>query len=152
MNEFLWVENYRPKTISECILPDELKETFQSFVDQEEIPNLLLCGTAGVGKTTVAKALCEEMDTDYLVINGSDEGRFLDTVRNQAKSFAASVSLTSKAKHKVIIIDEADNCTPDVQMLLRGNIEEFGLLHTDYDFLETKHSYASAYAWRRKAP
>ena len=125
MNEFLWVEKYRPKTISECILPDELKETFQSFVDQEEIPNLLLCGTAGVGKTTVAKALCEEMDTDYLVINGSDEGRFLDSIRNQAKQFASTVSLTKTAKHKVIIIDEADNTTHDVQLLLRACIEEF---------------------------
>ena len=123
MNEFLWVEKYRPKTISECILPDELKETFQSFVDQEEIPNLLLCGTAGVGKTTVAKALCEEMDTDYLVINGSDEGRFLDSIRNQAKQFASTVSLTKTAKHKVIIIDEADNTTHDVQLLLRACID-----------------------------
>tara|TARA_B100001989_G_scaffold192342_1_gene141208 strand:- start:2865 stop:3728 length:864 start_codon:yes stop_codon:yes gene_type:complete len=98
---------------------------FEGFVEQGEIPNLLLAGPAGIGKTTIAKALCNELEADFFVINGSDEGRFLDTVRNQAKSFAASVSLTSKAKHKVIIIDEADNCTPDVQMLLRGNIEEF---------------------------
>tara|TARA_Y100000992_G_scaffold233610_1_gene164524 strand:+ start:3119 stop:3982 length:864 start_codon:yes stop_codon:yes gene_type:complete len=98
---------------------------FEGFVDQGEIPNLLLAGPAGIGKTTIAKALCNELEADFFVINGSDEGRFLDTVRNQAKSFAASVSLTSKAKHKIIIIDEADNCTPDVQMLLRGNIEEF---------------------------
>jgi len=84
-----------------------------------------LCGTAGVGKTTVAKALCEEMDTDYLVINGSDEGRFLDSIRNQAKQFASTVSLTKTAKHKVIIIDEADNTTHDVQLLLRACIEEF---------------------------
>ena len=125
MSEFLWVEKYRPKRIEHCILPPELKSTFESFVKAGEIPNLLLCGTAGIGKTTVAKALCEELQVDSIVINGSDEGRFLDTVRNQAKSFAASVSLTSKAKHKIIIIDEADNCTPDVQMLLRGNIEEF---------------------------
>tara|TARA_B100000530_G_scaffold232637_1_gene150650 strand:+ start:1834 stop:2697 length:864 start_codon:yes stop_codon:yes gene_type:complete len=98
---------------------------FEGFVEQGEIPNLLLAGPAGIGKTTIAKALCNELEADFFVINGSDEGRFLDTVRNQAKSFAASVSLTSKAKHKIIIIDEADNCTPDVQMLLRGNIEEF---------------------------
>ena len=124
-DEFLWVEKYRPKTIEECILPKSTKETFQSFVKQGEIPNLLLCGTAGVGKTTIAKALCHELGVDYYVINGSDEGRFLDTVRNHAKSFASTVSLTSTAKHKVIIIDEADNTTHDVQLLLRATIEEF---------------------------
>ena len=112
MNEFLWVEKYQPKTVSDCILPSELKETFQDLVDQGEVPNLLLCGTAGVGKTTVAKAICEELDTDYLMINGSDEGRFLESIRNQAKTFASTVSLTKTAKHKVIIIDEADNTTP----------------------------------------
>ena len=122
---FLWVEQYRPKSIDECILPDSTKDVFRGFLDQGEIPNLLLAGTAGVGKTTVAKALCEELGSDYLVINGSDEGRFLDTVRNQAKSFASTVSLTSEARHKVIIIDEADNTTPDVQLLLRACMEEF---------------------------
>lgn len=122
---FLWVEKYRPKTIEDCILPESTKEIFQGFLEQSEIPNLLLAGTAGVGKTTVAKALCETLGTDYLVINGSDEGRFLDTVRNQAKVFASTVSLTSTAKHKVIIIDEADNTTHDVQLLLRACIEEF---------------------------
>ena len=122
---FLWVEKYRPKTIEDCILPESTKEIFQGFLEQSEIPNLLLAGTAGVGKTTVAKALCETLGTDYLVINGSDEGRFLDTVRNQAKVFASTVSLTSEAKHKVIIIDEADNTTPDVQLLLRACMEEF---------------------------
>ena len=125
MNEFLWVEKYRPKNIEHCILPDDLKKTFKSFVDAGEVPNLLLCGTAGIGKTTVAKALCHELGVDYLVINGSDEGRFLDTVRNTAKQFASTVSLTSSAKHKVIIIDEADNTTHDVQLLLRASIEEF---------------------------
>ena len=124
-DEFLWVEKYRPKTIEECILPKDTKDTFQSLVNQGEIPNLLLCGTAGVGKTTVAKALCNELGVDYYVINGSDEGRFLDTVRNHAKQFASTVSLTSSAKHKVIIIDEADNTTHDVQLLLRASIEEF---------------------------
>ena len=124
-NDFLWVEKYRPQTVDECILPDETKAIFQGFVDQGEIPNLLLSGTAGVGKTTIAKALCRQLGVDYMVINGSDEGRFLDTVRNQAKSFAATVSLTSSARHKVLIIDEADNTTPDVQMLLRASIEEF---------------------------
>ena len=125
MNEFLWVEKYRPKNIEHCILPDDLKKTFKSFVDAGEVPNLLLCGTAGIGKTTVAKALCHELGVDYLVINGSDEGRFLDTVRNNAKNFASTVSLASTAKHKVIIIDEADNTGNDVQLLLRAFIEEF---------------------------
>ena len=122
---FLWVEQYRPKTVDACILPDSTKEIFNGFLEQGEIPNLLLAGTAGVGKTTVAKALCEALGSDYLVINRSDEGRFLDTVRNQAKTFASTVSLTSEAKHKVIIIDEADNTTPDVQLLLRACMEEF---------------------------
>jgi len=92
---------------------------------QGEIPNLLLSGTAGVGKTTIAKALCNQLGADFYVINGSDEGRFLDTVRNQAKTFAATVSLTNSSRHKVLIIDEADNTTPDVQLLLRASIEEF---------------------------
>ena len=122
---FLWVEKYRPKTIDDCILPDSTKKIFRGFLEQSEIPNLLLAGSAGVGKTTIAKALCNELGTDCLVINGSDEGRFLDTVRNQAKVFASTVSLTSDAKHKVIIIDEADNTTPDVQLLLRACMEEF---------------------------
>ena len=125
MNDFLWVEKYRPTTVDECILPESVKNTFKSFLEQGEIPNLLLSGTAGVGKTTIAKALCNELGADFYVINGSDEGRFLDTVRNQAKNFASTVSLTASAKHKVLIIDEADNTTPDVQLLLRASIEEF---------------------------
>ena len=124
-DEFLWVEKYRPKKIEECILPQGIKDTFQQFVNRGEIPNLLLAGPAGCGKTTVAKALCHELGVDYYVINGSDEGRFLDTVRNNAKNFASTVSLSSQAKHKVIIIDEADNTTNDVQLLLRASIEEF---------------------------
>ena len=124
-DEFLWVEKYRPKTIDECILPPGIKKTFQDFLDKGEIPNMLLAGPAGCGKTTVAKALCNELGVDYYVINGSDEGRFLDTVRNTAKNFASTVSLSSTAKHKVIIIDEADNTTNDVQLLLRAFIEEF---------------------------
>jgi DNA polymerase III delta prime subunit len=123
--DFLWVEKYRPKKIEDCILPADIKKTFQDFVDQGEVPNLLLAGPAGCGKTTVAKALCEELGVDYYVINGSDEGRFLDTVRNQAKNFASTVSLQATGKHKVIIIDEADNTTTDVQLLLRANIETF---------------------------
>ena len=124
-DEFLWVEKYRPKTIEECILPENIKKTFKDFLSKGEGPNLLLAGTAGCGKTTVAKALCAELGVDVYVINGSDEGRFLDTVRNNAKNFASTVSLTSDSKHKVIIIDEADNTTPDVQLLLRASIEEF---------------------------
>ena len=124
-DEFLWVEKYRPKKIEDCILPAGIKDTFQQFVNRGEIPNLLLAGPAGCGKTTVAKALCHELGVDYYVINGSDEGRFLDTVRNNAKNFASTVSLSSQAKHKVIIIDEADNTTNDVQLLLRASIEEF---------------------------
>jgi len=125
MSDFIWVEKYRPQQIEECILPDHIKKTFQDFVDQGEIPNMLLSGPPGIGKTTVAKALCKELGVDYYVINGSDEGRFLDTVRNNAKNFASTVSLTSDSKHKVIIIDEADNTTSDVQLLLRASIEEF---------------------------
>ena len=124
-DEFLWVEKYRPKTIEDCILPDTIKKTFIDFLDKGEVPNLLLAGPAGCGKTTVAKALCNELGVDYYVINGSDEGRFLDTVRNNAKNFASTVSLSSTAKHKVIIIDEADNTTNDVQLLLRAFTEEF---------------------------
>jgi DNA polymerase III delta prime subunit len=124
-DEFLWVEKYRPKTIEDCILPENIKKTFRDFLNKGEVPNLLLSGPAGCGKTTVAKALCNELGVDVYVINGSDEGRFLDTVRNNAKNFASTVSLSSDAKHKVIIIDEADNTTPDVQLLLRASIEEF---------------------------
>ena len=125
MSDFIWVEKYRPKTIDDCILPESIKKTFREFLSQGEIPNLLLAGPPGIGKTTVAKCLCEQLGADYYVINGSDEGRFLDTVRNQAKNFASTVSLTSESKHKVIIIDEADNTTSDVQLLLRASIEEF---------------------------
>ncbi len=124
-NEFLWVEKYRPKTIEDCILPTSIKKTFQDFLDKGEIPNMLLAGPAGCGKTTVAKALCNQLGVDVYVINGSDEGRFLDTVRNTAKNFASTVSLQATGKHKVIIIDEADNTTNDVQLLLRAFTEEF---------------------------
>tara|TARA_Y100001954_G_scaffold207657_1_gene231293 strand:+ start:267 stop:1214 length:948 start_codon:yes stop_codon:yes gene_type:complete len=125
-DEFIWVEKYRPKTIDECILPESTKKTFKEFLKKGEIPNLLLAGPPGIGKTTVAKALCSELGVDCYVINGSDEGRFLDTVRNQAKNFASTVSLMdADRKHKVIIIDEADNTTHDVQLLLRANIESF---------------------------
>ena len=125
MSDFIWVEKYRPKTIEDCILPENIKKTFREFLNKGEIPNMLLAGPPGVGKTTVAKALCNELGVDYYVINGSDEGRFLDTVRTNAKNFASTVSLSSDAKHKIIIIDEADNTTSDVQLLLRASIEEF---------------------------
>ena len=126
MSDFIWVEKYRPETIDDCILPQNIKKTFQGFVDSGQIPNMLLSGLPGVGKTTVAKALCKQLGVDCLVINGSDEGRFLDTVRNNAKTFASTVSLfESEAKHKVIIIDEADNTGKDVQLSLRAFIEEF---------------------------
>ncbi len=125
MSDFIWVEKYRPQTIEDCILPNNIKKTFKEFLNRGEIPNMLLAGPPGIGKTTVAKALCNELGVDFYVINGSDEGRFLDTVRNNAKNFASTVSLTSEAKHKVIIIDEADNTGNDVQLLLRAFIEEF---------------------------
>ena len=125
MSDFIWVEKYRPQKIEDCILPENIKKTFQDFLSKGEIPNMLLSGPPGIGKTTVAKCLCNQLGADYYVINGSDEGRFLDTVRNNAKNFASTVSLTSESKHKVIIIDEADNTTNDVQLLLRASIEEF---------------------------
>jgi DNA polymerase III delta prime subunit len=124
-SDFLWVAKYAPKTIEDCILPESTKKTFQEFLNKGEIPNMLLAGPPGIGKTTVAKALCNELGVDVYVINGSDEGRFLDTVRNNAKNFASTVSLSSTAKHKVVIIDEADNTGNDVQLLLRAFIEEF---------------------------
>ena len=123
--EFLWVEKYRPKTIDDCILPESSKRSFQGFLKQGEIPNLLLSGSAGVGKTTVARAICEELGATYIVINGSDEGRYLDTIRNKVQQFATTVSLTSTKTHKVVILDEADNMTQDVQMILRAAIEEY---------------------------
>lgn len=131
---FLWVEQYRPQTVEDCILSDDVKKTFREFIEGGEIPNLLLCGPAGIGKTTIAKALCNELGVDSYVINGSDEGRFLDTVRNQAKNFASTVSLQGNGKPKVIIIDEADNTTNDVQLLLRANIEAF---HSNCRFIFT---------------
>lgn len=132
--KFLWVEEYRPHTLEDCILPVSIKNSFNGFIEQNEIPNLLLCGSAGVGKTTVAKAICDEIGASYIVVNGSDEGRFLDTVRNRVRQFATTVSLTSGAPHKVVIIDEADNTTTDVQLSLRTAIEDF---HTNCRFIFT---------------
>ena len=126
MADNLWVEKYRPRKIDDCILTIELKETFKQFVNQKEIPNLLLSGTAGTGKTTVARALCEELGVDYIIINGSDEGRQIDTLRNKIKNFASTVSLTETARHKVVILDEADYMNPEsVQPALRNFIETF---------------------------
>lgn len=134
MKNYLWVEEYRPHNIEECILPDSLKKVFTGFVEQGEITNLLLSGPPGVGKTTVAKALCEQIGASYIVINGSDEGRFLDTIRTRVKQFASSVSLTGGSRHKVVIIDEADNTTHDVQLSLRAFVEEF---HSNCRFIFT---------------
>ena len=121
--EFLWVEKYRPKTISECILPDTIKNPFLDFVSNKEIPNLLLCGTAGVGKTTVARALCNDFQADYILINGSEE-RNIDTLRVKIKNFASTVSLSGGPK--IVILDEADYLNPQsTQPALRGFIEEF---------------------------
>ena len=132
--DFLWVEKYRPKVIDDCILPQTIKDVFTGFVSQGELPNLLLTGSAGVGKTTIAKALCDQIGASYIMINGSDEGRFLDTVRNRIRTFASTVSLTSGASHKVVIIDEADNTTNDVQLSLRAAVEEF---HNNCRFIFT---------------
>ena len=123
MVEALWVEKYRPHTIADCILPDEYKSTFQSYVDRKEIPHLLLCGGPGVGKTTVAKALCDEIGCDYLMINGSDESG-IDTFRVKIKNYASSMSLGGGKK--VIIIDEADYLNPNsTQPAMRAAMEEF---------------------------
>ena len=123
MEHLLWTEKYRPKTVEECILPERLKQPFQEYVNQKQIPNLLLSGGAGVGKTTIAKAMCNEIGCDFLVINGSDESG-IDTFRVKIKNYASSMSLTGG--RKVIIIDEADYLNPNsTQPALRNAIEEF---------------------------
>jgi DNA polymerase III delta prime subunit len=118
----LWVELYRPQTIDECILPDDLKKAFKVFSKNNDIPNMLLCGKPGMGKTTIAKALCNELNCDFILINGSDE-RGIDVLRNKIKSFASTVSMSGGLK--IVIIDEADNLTPDTQAGLRNFMEEF---------------------------
>ena len=123
-NEFLFVEKYRPSKVDECVLPSGLYETFKDIVETGEIPNLLLNGSAGCGKTTVAKAICNELGADYIVINGSDEGRLIDTLRTKIKNFASTTSL--QGGPKVVILDEADYISAEsVQPALRGFIEEF---------------------------
>jgi DNA polymerase III delta prime subunit len=124
MNDILWVEKYRPRTIDDCVLPVLTKNVFLNIVDTGEIPNLLLTGTPGIGKTTVAKALCNQLECDWLMINGSDEGRMIDTLRTTVVNYASTISLSGGKK--VIIIDEADYMNKEsVQPALRGVIEEF---------------------------
>ena len=122
MTEYLFTEKYRPKKIDECILPDHLKTTFQEFINQGNVPNLLLTGTAGIGKTTVAKAMLEELDCDYIIINGSMNGN-IDTLRNEIKNYASAVSFTGGRKY--VILDEADYLTPTTQAALRNFMEEY---------------------------
>ena len=123
MEEFLFVEKYRPKTIEECILPNGLKDTFQEIVQKGELPNMMFTGSAGVGKTTVARALCNELGMDYMMINGSEDGN-IDTLRGKIKQFASTISL--QGGQKVVILDEADYLNPQsTQPALRGFIEEF---------------------------
>lgn len=120
----LWVERFRPQRIQDCILPAGIKSTFQQYVDNRSVPNLLLAGKAGTGKTTIARALCEELDYDYIIINGSNEGRLIDTLRTRITQFASSVSFGSD--RKVIILDEADYLPADtIQPALRAFVEEF---------------------------
>jgi DNA polymerase III delta prime subunit len=121
--DFLWVEKYRPRKLDDCILPDEQLNTFRQFVATGEIPNMLLCGSAGVGKTTIARAICEELGCDYIVINGSEESG-IDVLRTKIREFASSVSFSGKTK--VVILDEADYLNPNsTQPALRAFIEEF---------------------------
>jgi DNA polymerase III delta prime subunit len=123
-DQYLWVEKYRPQKIDDCVLPDRLKNTFKEYISQGELPTFLFTGTAGVGKTTVAKALCNEIGAEYIMINGSDEGRSIDVLRTTIRGFASTVSLTDSKK--VVIIDEADYMNPQsVQPALRSFIEEF---------------------------
>lgn len=119
---FLWVEKYRPTNINDCILPERLKKPFQEYVNRKEIPNLMLTGTAGVGKTTVAKAMCDEIGVNHLYVNAS-ENRGIDVLRTTIRNYASTISLSGGKK--VIIMDEADYLTPEAQAAMRGAIEEF---------------------------
>jgi DNA polymerase III delta prime subunit len=123
-NQFLWVEKYRPQTIDECVLPEALKKTFKEYIDQGELPHFLFAGTAGIGKTTVAKALCNEIGAEYIILNGSDTGGHIDTLRTQIKGFASTVSLTDAKK--IVILDEADYLQANsTQPALRAFMEEY---------------------------
>ena len=124
MNDILWVEKYRPKLVDQCVLPNNTQKVFSEIVEKGEIPNLLLTGSPGIGKTTIAKALCNQLECDWLMINGSDEGRMIDTLRTTITNFASTVSLSGGKK--VLIIDEADYMNPEsVQPAMRGSIEQF---------------------------
>ena len=150
MSDFLWVEKYRPRTVAQSILPLSLKETFLQIISTGELPNMLFTGTAGVGKTTIARALCNELDLDYILINGSEEGN-IDTLRNKVKQFASTVSL--HGGYKVVILDEADYLNPQsTQPALRGFIEEFAnncrfILTCNFKnrIIEPLHSRCSVY-------
>jgi replication factor C small subunit len=122
MTEFLWCEKFRPKTVEDCVLPERIKTIFQGYVDTQSIPNLMLTGSAGVGKTTVAKAMCEQLGINHLFINSSED-RGIDMLRTKIKGYASTISFTGS--RKVIILDEADYLTPEAQAGLRGAIEEF---------------------------
>ena len=149
-DDFLWVEKYRPRTIEDTILPESLKKVFQKIVESGEVPNMLFSGTAGLGKTTVAKALCNELGLDYILINGSEEGN-IDTLRTKIKQFASSVSLSGG--YKVVILDEADYLNAQsFQPALRGFIEEFSnncrfILTCNFKnrIIEPLHSRCSVY-------
>ena len=149
-DEFLWVEKYRPTTVDECVLPNQLKDTFKQIVDSGELPNMMFTGTAGVGKTTVARALCNELDLDYIIVNGSEDGN-IDTLRGKIKQFASTVSL--QGGYKVVILDEADYLNPQsTQPALRGFIEEFSnncrfILTCNFKnrIIEPLHSRCSVY-------
>lgn len=149
-NDFLWVEKYRPQTIADTILPNDIKQTLQAIVDTGELPNMLFTGTAGLGKTTVAKAMCNQLGVDYIIINGSEEGN-IDTLRGKIRQFASSVSL--QGGYKVVILDEADYLNPQsTQPALRGFIEEFAnncrfILTCNYKnrIIEPLHSRCGVY-------
>lgn len=149
-NDFLWVEKYRPQTVADTVLPKHLKDVFEAIVDKGELPNMMFTGTAGLGKTTVAKAMCKQLGLDYIVINGSEEGN-IDTLRGKIKQFASSVSLSGG--YKVVILDEADYLNPQsTQPALRGFIEEFAnncrfILTCNFKnrIIEPLHSRCSVY-------
>lgn len=148
--DFLWVEKYRPRTVADSVLPQRLKDVFQAIVDKGELPNMLFTGTAGLGKTTIAKAMCNQLGLDYIVVNGSEEGN-IDTLRGKIKQFASSVSLSGG--YKVVILDEADYLNPQsTQPALRGFIEEFAnncrfILTCNFKnrIIEPLHSRCSVY-------